>query len=165
MISEQDFYALKVVKVPIKRHGILSESLALSQTIVPNKRVPPSFDTYTANTDSDSDSEDATRKLLVKESGMKRNMSSQGKDAVDFLEKMDADINSIVNSANNHDEGLDEVTTSLSHQLLMPTVQKKTMWNMTDCGIHWRGIVFCFIIVGIVIPLAYFFLYEYNTGT
>ena len=174
LISEQDFYALTTIKIPIKRHSVLTElaspqpsTSAPDQCNVHNQHVTTvqphsvSYNSYTVN-DSDSDTDDPARKLLLKETVIPNNALTQSEHAANYLQKMDADINTLVNSAASREDSVLSVTNSLmSSSSPFVTERPKSMWNPVDCGIHWRGILVCVLLVGIVAPLFYFIFFEY----
>ena len=174
LISEQDFYALKTLKVPVNRFSALTElsvehdaqpKSVLSvhhQDVSSDPRNNVSYTSYTANTDSDLE-DDSTKKLLLRETLIPNGASTQSEDAVHFLEKMDANINTIVTSAASREESLVDVTNVFGAQRISHYVLERpnSIWNTVDCGIHWRGILVCVLLVGIVAPLCYFIFFEY----
>ena len=175
MISDQDFYGLSTIKVPAKRHGLLTELIEKENESKQNKHklklgasqncdgiVGVANGTDSDATDYDEDFSDTSRLLRhqnVRTVSIRDTLNRQGDEAVKFLQKMDSDIKNIVTSTKSRHESLDEVTTRLTCRRFFPLEDKKASYG-ADYGIKLWGILVCLVIVVIVAPAFYFAYFE-----
>lgn len=156
LMSNQEFFAMNTVKIPVKKHGILSELVKQNESEnVDSKRerkqVTPAgasalhevenFDQYFGEEHTETE--------------------SQSKEAERFLDEMDKDVTAYIQarSQKSSRNSLDEVISVLTNKTtdsLLPVSKAK---NGADCGITWKNIVITIIVVCIIIPL--FFLGHY----
>ncbi|CAH7335773.1 lysM and putative peptidoglycan-binding domain-containing protein 4 [Phodopus roborovskii] len=133
LIREQDLYALKSIKIPVRSHGILTES---HQELTP--LTGPSFEAGVTLVELPED-EDAA------------GPTAQGNQLTDFFKGIDENIERAAQSDVFHSgsccvEALDEP--------LLPTTRKPPA-DGADCGIQWWNAVSLVLLIGIVLPVFY----------
>ena len=171
LIQDQDFYGLKVLKIPHLRHGLLSE-LHHGQAQVDQQQAGSSMSGtvahaatvnlgYEAN-ENDDDSNSESQQLLVRTLSIRDSLQlgHQGKAAVDFLKKMDSDIQSIIESTNSQKDTLEEVRDTLTCKRIHPLFQRKSFLDGADCGMRWWSAVILMLVLGFLIPLLYLLYFE-----
>ena len=104
----------------------------------------------------ESDAEERTE-LLVRTLSIRGALTNQGKEAQDFLAKMDSDIKKIVSSTKTRKESLDDVASTLTRKSIQPLNKRRHLFSSVDCGFSWRGAVLAIFIVALL-PLSLFFL-------
>ena len=174
MIRDQDFYALKVIKVPMKRHGMLAEIIEIENAKgngLKQRLSSTSGDGIhitEANegdqTDYDMDGSDSERQdLLVRKIGLRGPVGNPKFNHCDFLEQMDKDINKIVSSTRTRLDSLEKVVEKMTCKSILPLERRRTsnVWSGADCGIRWWSIVIVMFLIGLVTPLLYFVYYEF----
>ncbi|XP_037365963.1 lysM and putative peptidoglycan-binding domain-containing protein 4 isoform X2 [Talpa occidentalis] len=133
-IREQDLYALKSIKIPVKNHGILTEThkeLRPISSPSPEIRV-----TFEEQPDPD---------------GMAVGPAGLSSPLTDFFKGIDQNIEHVAQS---------EIFLSESYciepssQPLLPASPKMPT-NGADCGIQWWNAVFIMLLIGIVLPVFY----------
>ncbi|XP_050998696.1 lysM and putative peptidoglycan-binding domain-containing protein 4-like isoform X1 [Acomys russatus] len=132
-IREQDLYALKSIKIPVRNHGILTEN---HQELTPLG--PPSSKTRVTVVELPED-EDST------------GAAAQGNQLTDFFKGIDENIERAVQSDVFH---TDSCCVEAPGQPLLPTAQKPAA-DGADCGIPWWNAVFLMLLIGIVLPVFY----------
>lgn len=146
LISDQDFFALRSIKIPVKRFSSLTETLhPLKGRQVLHPPPVPYFqeqDTVPAN-DSPSSSESAGS----------------------FLKEVDRDIEQIVKCTDTKKENLNEVVSALTAQQVRfepdnKSVHRKDPYYGADWGMGWWTAVVIMLIVGIITPVFYLLYYE-----
>lgn len=151
LLTEQDFFALRSIKIPVRRFSVLTEthttsphrSAASSDT----KRNPQTSPATTLPTECSTDSCSST-------------------DSVEgFLQEKDKDIELLVKSTVPSRTSLNEVVSSL--QLQQPLLeseykppQRKDPYYGADWGMRWWTAVAIMLVVGIVTPVFYLLYYE-----
>ncbi|XP_005381694.1 PREDICTED: lysM and putative peptidoglycan-binding domain-containing protein 4 isoform X2 [Chinchilla lanigera] len=133
-IREQDLYALKSIKIPVKSHGILTEThRELKPLPGPSSETrvtfveAPSADSVAAGADTE---------------------ASQ---LTDFFKGIDQNIERAVQSEIFLGEGC--CVDAPDQPLLLAA--PKTSADGADCGIQWWNAVFIMLLVGIVLPVFY----------
>ncbi|XP_013379802.1 lysM and putative peptidoglycan-binding domain-containing protein 3 [Lingula anatina] len=169
LIRDQDFYALKRIKVPIKRFGLLTElvehenknskgkKLTLGSVVNRNSRsvIEEVEEEQELNNEdfafdgSDSDSQT----LLVRTLSIRGAMNSQTKEAKKFLKHMDKDLQKIRNSTKSRKDSLQEVTSYLTTKTILPLSKKITNTSEKSLLRYALGIA---VIVFIMVPVLYF---------
>ncbi|XP_031704732.1 lysM and putative peptidoglycan-binding domain-containing protein 3 [Anarrhichthys ocellatus] len=152
LLTEQDFFALRSVKIPVRRFSVLTETHSTG----PLKSASPA----------------AARRLhqispvtsLPAESSTD---SSSSTDSVEgFLMEKDKDIERLVKSTGPSRSSLNEVVSSLTLQQPLlgeveyKPVQRKDPYYGADWGMRWWMAVAIMLVVGIVTPVFYLLYYE-----
>ncbi|XP_004709939.1 lysM and putative peptidoglycan-binding domain-containing protein 4 isoform X2 [Echinops telfairi] len=132
-IREQDLYALKSIKIPVRNHGILTE---MHEELKP---LPNS-----------SSETKVTFMELPDPDGAPIGSRGHSSQLMDFFKGVDQNLESAVQS----EIFLHESYCEPSDQLLLPATQK-TPANGADCGIQWWNAVFIMLLIGIVLPVFY----------
>lgn len=153
LLKEQDFFALRSIKIPVKRFSILTETHISAP--------PPSASSPGARHQSQVSSSTS----LPLESSTD---SSSSTDSVEgFLLEKDKDIERLVKSTNPSRSGLNQVVSSLTlhQQPLLAEVeykpaQRKDPYYGADWGMRWWTAVAIMLFVGIITPVFYLLYYE-----
>uniref|UniRef100_A0A2K5Q1S6 LysM domain containing 4 n=1 Tax=Cebus imitator TaxID=2715852 RepID=A0A2K5Q1S6_CEBIM len=132
-IREQDLYALKSIKIPVKNHGILTET---------HKELKPLL-SPSSETRVTVELPDADRAAT--------GTDAQASQLTDFFKGIDQNIERAVQSEIFLHESYCK---DASHQPLLPAPPKTPM-NGADCGIQWWNAVFIMLLIGIVLPVFY----------
>ncbi|XP_039700026.1 lysM and putative peptidoglycan-binding domain-containing protein 4 [Pteropus medius] len=133
-IREQDLYALKSIKIPVKTHGILTETHEELRPLAspsPETRV-----TFEEHPDQD---------------GTAVSASAPSSPLTDFFRGIDQNIERAVQSEVFINDSRCGETAS---QPLLPAPAKSPK-NGADCGIQWWNAVFIMLLIGIVLPVFY----------
>lgn len=155
LLTEQDFFALRSVKIPVRRFSVLTEthSTGPHKSASPSgaRRVPQISSMTSLPSESSTDS------------------SSSSTDSVEgFLLEKDKDIERLVKSTGPSRSSLNEVVSSLTLQQQQPLLgeveykpaQKKDPYYGADWGMRWWTAVVIMLVVGIVTPVFYLLYYE-----
>lgn len=151
LLTEQDFFALRSIKIPVKRFSILTETHSsgpVAPASPPGARCPPQTSPSTS---------------LPLESSTD---SSSSTDSVEgFLLEKDKDIERLVKSTAPSRSNLNQVVSSLTQQPVLAeveykTVQRKDPYYGADWGMRWWTAVAIMLFVGIVTPVFYLLYYE-----
>ncbi|KAM9857865.1 lysM and putative peptidoglycan-binding domain-containing protein 3 isoform 1-T2 [Aulostomus maculatus] len=157
LLTEQDFFALRSVKIPVRRFSVLTETHSAG----PLKPASPS----------------ETRRLSLTSPITSLPMesstdSSSSTDSVEgFLQEKDKDIERLVKSTGPSRSSLNEVVSSLTQQQQQPLLeeveykpaQRKDPYYGADWGMRWWTAVAIMLVVGIVTPVFYLLYYEVLT--
>ncbi|XP_019750152.1 lysM and putative peptidoglycan-binding domain-containing protein 3 [Hippocampus comes] len=154
LLTEQDLFALRSVKIPVKRFSMLTETHntgPLRQASPAEARRPTQISACSAfPIESSTDSSSST-------------------DSVEgFLMEKDKDIEQLVKSTGPSRSSLNEVVSSLTLQLKQPSlgkveyklVGKKDPYYGADWGMRWWTAVVIMLVVGIITPVFYLLYYE-----
>lgn len=151
LLTEQDFFALRSLKIPVRRFSIFTEthSAGPSKTGSPSgaRRLPqisaiPSLPTESSTDSSSSDSVEG------------------------FLLEKDKDIEQLVRSTGPSRSSLNEVVSSLTQQppvvgeVGYKPLARKDPYYGADWGMRWWTAVAIMLVVGIVTPVFYLLYYE-----
>ncbi|XP_010136341.1 PREDICTED: lysM and putative peptidoglycan-binding domain-containing protein 3, partial [Buceros rhinoceros silvestris] len=144
LINDQDFFALRSVKIPVKKFSVLTET-HLSPKGRPVLR--PALCSPEAQEASSSDK------------------FSANETAGNFLKEVDRDIEEIVKCNDTKRENLNEVVSALAAQQVCFETDGKTKkckdpYYGADWGIGWWTAVVIMLIIGIVTPVFYLLYYE-----
>ncbi|XP_070690050.1 lysM and putative peptidoglycan-binding domain-containing protein 3 [Pempheris klunzingeri] len=151
-LTEQDFFALRSVKIPVRRFSVLTETHSTG----PLQSASPS----------------GTRRLLQISSvtslpSESSTDSSSSTDSVEgFLLEKDKDIERLVKSTGPSRSSLNEVVSSLTLQQQQPLeveykpAQRKDPYYGADWGMRWWTAVAIMLVVGIITPVFYLLYYE-----
>lgn len=154
LLTEQDFFALRSVKIPVRRFSILTETHTTGplKTASPSgaRRLPQITSITSLPSESSTDSSSST-------------------DSVEgFLLEKDKDIEQLVKSTGPSRSSLNEVVSSLTLQQQQPLLgeveykplQRKDPYYGADWGMRWWTAVAIMLVVGIVTPVFYLLYYE-----
>ncbi|XP_023559947.1 lysM and putative peptidoglycan-binding domain-containing protein 3 isoform X2 [Octodon degus] len=147
LISDQDIFALRAIKIPVKKFSSLTESLyppkgRLGSQPSPAQYAPEQQEILPAN-----------------------NCLSSSESAGSFLKEVDRDIEQIVKCTNTKKENLNEVVSALTTQQIRfepdnKNTKRKDPYYGADWGIGWWTAVVIMLIVGIITPVFYLLYYE-----
>ncbi|KAF6273257.1 LysM domain containing 4 [Rhinolophus ferrumequinum] len=133
-IREQDLYALKSIKIPVKSHGILTETHKELRPLLS----PSSETTVTFEEQPDQD-------------GAAVSATAPSSPLTSFFKGIDQNIESAVQSEIFINEGYCGET---SRQPLLPVLPKPPTHG-ADCGMQFWNAVVIMLLIGIVLPLFY----------
>ncbi|XP_004703545.1 lysM and putative peptidoglycan-binding domain-containing protein 3 [Echinops telfairi] len=147
LISDQDFFALRSVKIPVKKFSLLTETLHPPKGRLASR--PSSVP------------RDAGQQETVPASESLSSSESAGS----FLQEVDRDIEQIVKCTDTKRENLNEVVSALTAQQIRfepenRNTQRKDPYYGADWGIGWWTAVVIMLIVGIITPVFYLLYYE-----
>ncbi|XP_038661214.1 lysM and putative peptidoglycan-binding domain-containing protein 3 isoform X2 [Scyliorhinus canicula] len=146
LINDQDFFALRSVKIPVKKITLLGETHSPAKSrLVPHPILESNAQFQESNTGVDS--------------------SSSNENADNFLREVDKDIERIVKSNDTTREHLNEVVSALSTKPFYQATDRKILPRKdphygADWGIRWWNAVMIMLVVGIVTPVFYLLYYE-----
>lgn len=141
-IREQDLYALKSVKIPVKNHGILTET---------HKELRPLLSSSTETRVTFEEQPDPDRAAV--------SAGASSNTLTDFFKGIDQNIEHAVQSEIFLSESCCIETSS---QPLLPT-PPKIPTNGADCGIQRWNAVFIMLLIGIVLPVFYLVYFKIQT--
>ncbi|XP_063562732.1 lysM and putative peptidoglycan-binding domain-containing protein 3 isoform X2 [Gorilla gorilla gorilla] len=147
LISDQDFFALRSIKIPVKKFSSLAETLC-----------PPKGRQTSRHSSVQYSSEQ--QEILPANDSLAYSDS-----AGSFLKEVDRDIEQIVKCTDNKRENLNEVVSALTAQQIRfepdnKNTQRKDPYYGADWGIGWWTAVVIMLIVGIITPVFYLLYYE-----
>ncbi|KAG7268303.1 hypothetical protein CRUP_038318 [Coryphaenoides rupestris] len=165
LLAEQDFFALRSVKIPVRRFSVLTETHNAATALKPSSSASPSFPSSAAW--SLSQISPGSSSVPTECS---TDSSSSSTDSVEgFLLEKDKDIEMLVKSTVPSRSSLSEVVSSLTEQeqpLLggvgveyKPALRKDPYYG-ADWGMRWWTAVAIMLVVGIVTPVFYLLYYE-----
>ncbi|NWS73217.1 LYSM4 protein, partial [Crotophaga sulcirostris] len=134
-IREQDLYALKSIKIPVKTHGLLTES---SRELRP----PPAAPSRTGLTLVD-----------LPEPDEGASSSADSRHLSDYFKGIDKSIQDAVQAEV-------QLNTEYCTERLLPESGKQKTTNGADCGIQWWNAVFIMLLIGIVLPVFYIIYFK-----
>ncbi|XP_059689969.1 lysM and putative peptidoglycan-binding domain-containing protein 3 [Gavia stellata] len=144
LINDQDFFALRSIKIPVKKFSVLTET-----HVSPKGRpaLRPAHCSPEVQEASPSDK------------------FSANETAGNFLKEVDRDIEEIVKCNDTKRENLNEVVSALAAQQICfetdgKTKECKDPYYGADWGIGWWTAVVIMLIIGIVTPVFYLLYYE-----
>uniref|UniRef100_V9KX82 LysM and putative peptidoglycan-binding domain-containing protein 3 n=2 Tax=Callorhinchus milii TaxID=7868 RepID=V9KX82_CALMI len=146
LINDQDFFALRSIKIPVKKISLLTETHSPTKLkLVPRVALESSSQFEECN-------------------ACPKSTSSSG-NADNFLREVDKDIERIVKSTDTTREHLNEVVSSLSTQPSYQIPARKILPRKdphygADWGMRWWNAVMIMLVVGIVTPVFYLLYYE-----
>ena len=154
LLTEQDFFALRSIKIPVRRFSVLTETHSTgplkSASPSESRRLPQISPVTSFPSESSTDSSAST-------------------DSVEgFLQEKDKDIEQLVKSTGPSRSSLNEVVSSLTLQQQQPLLgeveykpaQRKDPYYGADWGMRWWTAVAIMLVVGIVTPVFYLLYYE-----
>ncbi|CAG5134944.1 unnamed protein product [Candidula unifasciata] len=178
LIQDQEFYGLKVLKVPMKKYGILSEEIAneakdskhfqhsrsATATSLTSDTEAEPYSNYFEESDSQHDfSDPETQMKIMRTLSIRDNFSSQGKDAELFLKRMDDDLKRLKQSSRHERESLSEVISVLTNKSIQPLQMSRPSDKQKGASsvVSWWTIICISVTVGIIVPLVLFLYIKY----
>uniref|UniRef100_H2YN33 LysM domain-containing protein n=1 Tax=Ciona savignyi TaxID=51511 RepID=H2YN33_CIOSA len=144
LINEQDFYGLRTIKIPVKRHGLLTEPEEES------KRRP-----VTTSIGGKMDSADSAENISLLSNSLSR---VDKNDANKFLKKVDKEIRKTVRSSDvlERNEILEEVVSSLGSvgYRPLPLPGAKDDCSGADWGVKWWVLLLGFLVVFFILAIG-----------
>uniref|UniRef100_A0A8C8SR84 LysM and putative peptidoglycan-binding domain-containing protein 4 n=1 Tax=Pelusios castaneus TaxID=367368 RepID=A0A8C8SR84_9SAUR len=140
-IREQDLYALKSIKIPVKVHGVLTEA---SKELKP-LQTAPSRAGLTLSEHPEPDN------------GTPGSSCAESGHLTDYFKGIDQNIEAAVQS---------NVHLNADYCIETPTcppsssVGQKEPSHGADCGLQWWNAVFIMLLIGIVLPIFYIVYYK-----
>ncbi|XP_041369913.1 lysM and putative peptidoglycan-binding domain-containing protein 3-like [Gigantopelta aegis] len=168
LIRDQDFFALRFIKVPVKRFGLMSEIIAQEKRNADSARLLSQQNgtieefVEDQHLDYDSDSlqdlsDPETQHKVIHTISIQDNLRTQSKEAEDFLRNMDKDLSKIIQPSRRERDSLSEVISVLTNKSIHPLQsQKPKHLNGADYGIRWWTVVGVMVLVALFIPGVYF---------
>ncbi|NXF00975.1 LYSM4 protein, partial [Smithornis capensis] len=136
-IREQDLYALKSIKIPVKPHGLLTES---SRELRPLPTAPAQ----------------SGLSLVEPPEPEGTSGSADGRHLSDFFRDIDRSIQDAVQL----EVQLDPQHCTEAPERPLPEPGKRDTGNGADCGIQWWNAVFIMLLIGIVLPIFYIIYFK-----
>ncbi|KAG9340744.1 hypothetical protein JZ751_020336 [Albula glossodonta] len=143
LIQEQDLYALKSIKIPVKKHSLLTESSGAepmeTQPGPPSGAPPPN----TSPVQSWATPPPSSTRPCIQE-------------YTDFLKEVDQDIEMLIQSTDAQDEMFPEGSEGPQRR----TGRGQAGSYGADWGIQWWNAVVVMLLVGIILPIFYIVYYK-----
>lgn len=136
LFQEQDMYALKSIKIPVRKHGLLTE--AISELRTPQQR--PSHDAAPSNS------------AMASVSGR-----PQVQEYTNYLKEVDNDIERLIQNTDNVEEVF-SASSRVSRGWGWRSQRLRS--NGADWGIQWWNAVIAMLLIGIVLPIFYVVYYK-----
>lgn len=146
-ISDQDFYALNVIKLPTTKYGYLKE-LVKEHGVDVQK---PSF--CRDHNQVCMSSENRSNEI----EGENDRSISPVKEAEQFLQKIDKDILKIFNSTKDHLDTLEDITSSLNCDDQFNVENNDKILSSNKFRIKWMSSIITMIIIGLIL-LSFYYL-------
>lgn len=163
LYNDQDFHALKHIKIPIQPHSLLTERAEEeNRRRDVFKQQEDNEDRSNQDENSDSDYENTEGQSSVQRNIRTVSISLSLKEPVKFLKKMDEDLQKICQSVSFQNSDPNDTNKRLTTQCIHPRAAKKkdadelgTIW----AGFGWKSAVIAFVLVAIVVPILYIIYY------
>ncbi|KAM6125184.1 lysM and putative peptidoglycan-binding domain-containing protein 4 [Phoenicopterus ruber ruber] len=136
-IREQDLYALKSIKIPVKTHGLLTEN---GRELRPLPTAP---------------SQTGLTLVDLPEPDDGASSSAGGRHLSDYFKGIDKSIQDVVQA----EVQLNAEYCVEGRERPLPESGKETS-NGADCGIQWWNAVFIMLLIGIVLPVFYIIYFK-----
>lgn len=188
LINEQDFFGLRRIKIPVKKHGLLTEpeeevkrrpavttSLINTETcdssLQSNKSQTTNHfnDVYIASSDDFTDDLENHYLLHPKSSSLTKESTIDSNDTGKYLKSVDKEIRKTIKSSDKigceKNEALEEVVSSLGsigyRPLPWPNSKAKE-WDGSSWGVNWYSLllffVICLILVFVCLGIKFYFI-------
>ncbi|XP_075015948.1 lysM and putative peptidoglycan-binding domain-containing protein 4 isoform X2 [Calonectris borealis] len=137
-IREQDLYALKSIKIPVKTHGLLTEN---GRELRPLPTAP---------------SQTGLTLVDLPEPDDGASSSADGRHLSDYFKGIDKSIQDVVQA----EVQLNAEYCMEALERPLPQSGKQETSNGADCGIQWWNAVFIMLLIGIVLPVFYIIYFK-----
>ncbi|XP_072326900.1 lysM and putative peptidoglycan-binding domain-containing protein 4 [Scyliorhinus torazame] len=135
LIREQDFFALKTIKIPVKKHSLLTEAHEEAK-----RRRAISANSRTSVAEG----------YAAADQGVAENKLSE------YFEEIDKDIEKIIQSTDQCKDRLEEVVyCQTPNGFNSAPLAPKDVHHGADWGIRWWNAVVIMLLVGIIVPIFY----------
>ncbi|XP_033019757.1 lysM and putative peptidoglycan-binding domain-containing protein 3 [Lacerta agilis] len=146
LITDQDFFALRTIKIPVKKFSVLTETHSFPKSRQASRSASTLYSTESP------DASQAAEPFSTETVG-------------NFLKEVDRDIEQIVKCNATKRENLNEVVSALSTQQLNfepdgKPIKRKDPHYGADWGIRWSTAVVIMVVVVIITPVFYLLYYE-----
>ena len=153
LYTDQEFYALRKLKVPIRPNGVLSEALEEQKRRptplnLQDNHFQASGSGETADLHCDDTSEADESECEVRTLSIRSALDSPNS----FLRHMDNDIKKICQSTSVRKDNLEEVARTLTVNCIRP-LKKQERNHGTFCGLGWKGFLVVALLVAVLVPL------------
>ena len=159
LYNDQEFYALRKLKIPIRPNSLLSESREeQKRRPAPLNLHSPTLETEgtASRTHSSEAAANDSSECEVRTLSIRSALDSPNS----FLKHMDNDIKKICQSASVRKDNLEEVARTLTVNCIRPL--KKQERNLgTFCGLGWKGFVIVAVVVAVLLPVMIIGWYLY----
>lgn len=159
LISDQQFFGLLSIKIPIKKHSFLIDIISAENADSTPTDVQPNVDGATRRrTVSSSDvplsSDEET--IFVRTISIRDQLNgSASKEAHRFLRSMDKDLEKIRQSTSTYKSSLEEVAQTLTCKRFHPIQKRSILDEITSCGIQWYHVVIVILLIAVIVPIIY----------
>ncbi|XP_050727574.1 lysM and putative peptidoglycan-binding domain-containing protein 3-like [Eriocheir sinensis] len=159
IIQENEFYALKSLKIPIKANSILAEVLQeeQSQDDLASNNVATTraamLGTRSVSSCSEYESDSEMHVGYISINRILRDTKTK-KEAKRFLDSMQKDLADIREKTNSYKSSLDEVAAALTDQRFQPLDQQEGGCSGADWGISWWRILLVGSLLLVGIPFV-----------
>ncbi|KAK1160906.1 lysM and putative peptidoglycan-binding domain-containing protein 4-like isoform X1 [Acipenser oxyrinchus oxyrinchus] len=137
LIREQDLYALKVIKIPVKKHSVLTETSN-------DLKEPQASSSWCLHM--------LAEPSLYEDAAAAGRCGADVKECTDFLKEIDHDIERLIQSTDN----LEEVSCLEPHGgPPHGTGNQNPSPHGSDWGIQWWNAVALMLLIGIILPVFY----------
>ncbi|XP_067145270.1 lysM and putative peptidoglycan-binding domain-containing protein 3 [Centruroides vittatus] len=138
LLSNQEFYGLKKIKIPVKSYSILTEIL-------------PSAGCSNGTVDAEQEGESVRTFHL----GIGRVLNGEERsEAAAFLKKMDEDLTKIRESTKLYKDSLEEAAVTLTAPQFRPLVDGgSAKYNGADCGLQWKTLIVAIVVFALILPI------------
>ncbi|XP_029634145.1 lysM and putative peptidoglycan-binding domain-containing protein 3 [Octopus sinensis] len=180
LIRDQDLFGRKLVKVPIRKYGhitevhsdlLITDSNTLDSTThnAPTGLVDCS-DEMTPGASNSVDNESCNlsdpdmQRKIIQSLSIKDMIHPQTKSAEEFLRSMDRDLEVIRNSTKTSCQSLNEVISVLTNKSIQPLQKPNNVWSCSEegCGLRYKTIVAAVVFIGIVVPIFIIIYFKYH---
>ena len=153
LYADQEFYALRKLKVPIRPNGVLSEALEEQKRRptplnLQDNHFQASGSGETADLHCDDTSEADESECEVRTLSIRSALDSPNS----FLRHMDNDLKKICQSTSVRKDNLEEVARTLTVNCIRP-LKKQERNHGTFCGLGWKGFLVVALLVAVLVPL------------
>ncbi|XP_067873884.1 lysM and putative peptidoglycan-binding domain-containing protein 4 [Heterodontus francisci] len=136
LIGEQDFFALKTIKIPVKKHSLLTEAHEEAKLRRANSA--------------------SNRTSTYGEACAAADQGTEENKLSEYFEEIDKDIEKIIQSTDQCKDHLEEVVyCQTPNGFNSDALSPKDAHHGADWGIRWWNAVVVMLLVGIIVPIFY----------
>uniref|UniRef100_A0A1A8RKH5 LysM and putative peptidoglycan-binding domain-containing protein 4 n=3 Tax=Nothobranchius TaxID=28779 RepID=A0A1A8RKH5_9TELE len=135
LIKEQDLFALKLIKIPVQKHGLLTETF-------------PEW----------SDSQEEKPRSSPSPPQDRGRGQPHLQEVTDFLMEVDNDIDKLIKTTTDHNQGFSEKPRWFGFR------RQRLNGHGADWGIQWWNAVVAMLLIGIVLPIFYVIYFKTKDG-